>query len=112
VQDGIFAPGDARYPALVVEQTAVLPKRAGFEGSTAILLLNALQSGDAAGWFAQRWPVQGAVYCALQPSRRDAILGGVRFLYESDRDFCRDWLVDSAGRLGEGATIPFVTSLD
>lgn len=94
----------------VVELGARLPKQAGYEGCTAILLLNALHQGEGRG-FAARWQEQGAVYCALQPSRRDAILAGVRYFYESDAGFLADQPVLGAGRLGEGAIIPVVEDL-
>lgn len=94
----------------VVELGARLPKQVGYEGCTAILLLNALHQGEARG-FAARWQEQGAVYCALQPSRRDAILAGVRYFYETDAGFLADQPVLGAGRLGEGAIIPVVEDL-
>jgi hypothetical protein len=94
----------------VVELGARLPKQVGYEGCTAILLLNALYQGDGRG-FAARWQEQGAVYCALQPSRRDAILAGVRYFYETDPGFLADQPVQGASRLGEGAIIPVVEDL-
>lgn len=107
-RDGIFA-GMAGFDA--VELGARLPKQAGYEGCTAILLLNAVQEGKGRCWFEARWQEQGAVYCTLQPSRRDAVLAGVRHLYETDRGFLRDAAVQGAARLGEGAIIPVVEDL-
>lgn len=94
----------------VVELGARLPKQVGYEGCTAILLLNALHQGEGRG-FAARWQEQGAVYCALQPSRRDAILSALRYFYETDPEFLADQPVQGAGRLGEGAIIPVVEDL-
>jgi hypothetical protein len=107
-RDGIFAAGAAFD---LIELGAQLPKQAGYEGCTAVLLLNALHLGDGRAWFASRWQEQGAVYCALQPSRRDAILAGIRYLYETDRGFLRDHAVQTASRLGGGAIIPVVEDL-
>jgi hypothetical protein len=110
-RDGIFLPEDYWYPSKVVELTSHSAASPGYAGCTAILLLNALKIGDRLGWFSDRWSGQGAAYCALQPSRRDPILAAVRYLYESDRHFMDSALFDSAGRLGEGATLPVVTEL-
>jgi hypothetical protein len=104
--DGIFAKGAVLE---LIELGARLPKQAGYEGCTALLLLNALHEGR--GGFETRWQEQGAVYCGLQPSRRDAVLAGVRYLYETDRAFLRDQAVQGADRLGEGAIIPVVEEL-
>ncbi len=104
--DGIFPQG-AVFD--LIELGARLPKQPGYEGCTAILLLNAVHSGR--GGFETRWQEQGAVYCALQPSRRDAVLAGIRYLYETDRGFLSDQAVQGADRLGEGAIIPVVEEL-
>ena len=39
------------------------------------------------GWFDCRWEGQSLAYCALQPSKRDPILAGIRYIYETDREF-------------------------
>ena len=109
-RDGIFLESDAWFPSEVVELTSHTPGAPGYEGCTAILLLNALQTNDRAGWFDFRWQNQGAAYCALKPSVRDPILAGIRHFYESDPEFLVFHTIDPA-RLGEGATIPVVDDL-
>jgi hypothetical protein len=109
-RDGIFLESDAWFPSEVVELTSHIPGAPGHQGCTAILLLNALQTNDRAGWFDFRWLNQGAAYCALKPSVRDPILAGIRHLYESAPEFLVFHTIDPS-RLGEGATIPVVDDL-
>lgn len=110
-RDGIFPEGEVWFPAEVVELTANVPNAPGFEGCTAILLLNVLKNSDRTGGFDFRWPLHGAAYCALRPSTRDPILAGIRHIYETDANFLSVETIDTAGRLGEGATIPVVGDL-
>lgn len=106
-QDGIFTAEQVWFPAEVLELASHDPSRPGHAGCTAILLLNVLQKGDELGWFQSCWETQGAVYCGLQPSRRDPILAAIRYIYETDRGFSPE----IEGRLGEGAVIPVVEDL-
>lgn len=110
-RDGILLPSETWIPSEVIELTSHDPSMPGHAGCTAILLLNVLQKGDVQGWFGFRWEKQGAVYCGLQPSRRDPILAAIRHLYESDRHFLHDFYPDLAGRLSEGALIPVIDDL-
>ncbi|MDB5664501.1 hypothetical protein, partial [Cypionkella sp.] len=105
-RDGIFPEGEVWYPSEVVELRAEVPSAPGFEGCTAILLLNVLKRGDQAGWVTQSWLWQGAAYCAQRPSARDPILACIRHLYETDANFLSTEHLDLTGRLTEGATIP------
>ncbi|MDB5658621.1 MAG: hypothetical protein JWS10_1236 [Cypionkella sp.] len=105
-RDGIFPEGEVKYPSEVVELRAGMDSAPGFEGCTAILLLNVLKRGDKAGLFTQIWPLYGAAYCALRPSTHDPILAGVRHIYETDTNFLCNETINIAGRLTEGATIP------
>ena len=107
--DGIMGPDHYWFPSEVVELTAHVASAPGFAGCTAILLLNAMRHGDGRGWINFRWEPLGAAYCALQPSRRDPILAGIRYIYETDSEFCE--LSPRKVRLGEGATIPVVDDL-
>ena len=109
-RDGIFLESEYWSPSEVVELTSHIPAQHGYEGCTAILLLNALKFGDRTGWFDVRWEGQGAAYCALRPSTRDPILAGIRHIYETDVNFLHLATVDLS-RLGEGATIPVVDDL-
>ena len=97
------------FPSEVVELTAHVASAPGFAGCTAILLLNAMRDGDGRGWINFRWEPLGAAYCALQPSRRDPILAGIRYIYETDTEFCA--VSPRKARLGEGATIPVINDL-
>jgi len=86
-RDGILGPDESWVPSEVIELTASAALRPGFEGCTAILLLNVLKNGDGMGWIRSRWPQLGAACCALRPSTRDPVLAGIRYVYESDPDF-------------------------
>ena len=110
-RDGIFPEGEVAYQAKVIELTANAANASGFEGCTAILLLNVLKTGDPTGRFDVRWPQHGAAYCALRPSTRDPILAGIRHIYETDVNFLSLEEITASGRLGDGATIPVVGDL-
>lgn len=84
-QRGIF--GTDGPPVAGVELVANTPGAPGFEGCTALMLLNALQTGDFRGWVASRWETQGAAYCTLRASARDPVLAAVRYVYETDPSF-------------------------
>ncbi len=99
-REGIF-PIDGMSPFLVVNLTSLQTHSDAFAGCTALLLLNNL-AGDGV-----HWQNYGAVYCALKPSQRDALLAGFRYVYETSASFAPD----IAGRLGGGATIPVVDDL-
>ncbi|MDZ4312213.1 MAG: hypothetical protein U1A24_16815 [Cypionkella sp.] len=109
LHDGIMGPDHYWFPSEVVELTAHVASAPGFAGCTAILLLNAMREGDRRGWINFRWEPLGAAYCVLQPSRRDPILAGIRYIYETDPEFCA--LSPRKARLGEGTTIPVVDDL-
>jgi hypothetical protein len=109
-RDGIFLETEFWHPSEVVENTSHVSTAAGFQGCTALLLLNALKRGDPRGDFDFRWPRLSAVYCALRPSVRDPILAGIRHLYETDPEFLACHKIDPS-RLGEGNTIPVVDDL-
>ncbi len=110
-RDGIFPQDQVWFPEEVVKLTAHVPSASGFEGCTAILLLNVLLRGDQQCWISFRWERQGAAYCTLRPSTRDPILAGIRHIYETDADFLSIEEINIAGRLGEGVTIPVVGDL-
>ncbi len=103
-RDGIFQAGETWYPAEVVELTAHGADQPGFEGCSAILLLNALKMGGPTVWFDSRWETLGQAYCGLRPSARDPILAGIRWSYETDREF-QSW---SKEDFRSGLTIPVV----
>ena len=110
-RNGIFPDGDAWYPTEVVELVAHRAENPGFEGCTALLLLNALADGDMEKHFTFRWPRLGAEYCALRPSARDPVLAGIRYLYETDPGFMEGELFDVSARDLPGRLIPVVHDL-
>ena len=111
LRDGIFLPDESWYPSEVVALTADVPGQPGHAGCTAILLLNVLRNGDRQDWFGYRWVGQADAYCDLAPSRRDPILAGIRFLYETDGGFLTDAPVDFNPAQTVGRTIPVVDDL-
>lgn len=110
-RDGIFPDGERWYPSEVVELTSHDPNAPGHQGCTALLLLNAMKNGDRMGWFEYRWQNQWATYCAFPPSTRGPILAGVRYLYESNRNFLWSYATDISARLGDGGLIPAIETL-
>ena len=97
-QRGIF--GTDGPPVVGVENVANLPGAPGFEGCTALMLLNLLGNGDPQNWVAAHWQSLGAGYCALRASARDPVLAAVRYAYETDPMFAP-----------EGIAIPVVHDL-
>jgi hypothetical protein len=86
-QGCILAPGQERTPSEVIELAAHDPAHPGHLVATAILLVTALARGDVQGWFSYRWEQQAAIYDALPPAPRWAVLSAIRFLYETDPGF-------------------------
>lgn len=105
-RSGVF-PTEGVSPYEVVNLTSFDTKSQAFAGCTALILLNCLKTGSCDGF---HWEEYGAVYCGLKPSQRDAILAGIRHIYETDVNFLHLATVDLS-RLGEGATIPVVDDL-
>jgi hypothetical protein len=86
-RNGILRAGEYIIPLEVVQLSSNDPDHPGFAGCTAILLLNALESGDRHNRFKFHWARKGEAYGQLKPSHRDPILAAFRHIYESDRDF-------------------------
>ncbi len=86
-RDGIFLPDEDEYPLEVVARTALGADNPGFEGCTALLLLNLLKTGLTDPGFDWKWERLAAAYGALRPSARDPILAAIRHLYETGPDF-------------------------
>lgn len=108
---GIFAEDQAWFPAEVVELATHVADRPGFEGCTALLVLNAVAKGDLREDIAFRWPRLGPACCALRPSARDPILAGIRHVYETDPEFMALTLYNVSARHTPGALIPVVHDL-
>lgn len=85
--DCLFGSDDTWFPSEVVELVAHVRATPGFIPCTALLLVNAIATGDDMGWFDFRWENLGPDYNALPGDARTPILAGLRYLYESDPDF-------------------------
>lgn len=70
-----------------VAAIAESPGAVGFEGCTAILLLNAVHYSDRRDLFGGYWEAHGEAYCRLRPSARDPILAAVRYMFELNTSF-------------------------
>lgn len=81
-QAGLLRAGqtDMKDALRIAAQT---PNNAGFGGATMILLLNAVETGDADSDLAEMWSKFADLYEATPPEPRWAILSGLRYLYES-----------------------------
>ena len=83
----LFPKNEVWYPSEVVELVSHVRATPGFVPCTALLLANALQGRDNAGWFEFRWSNLAADYNDLPKGARAPVLAGLRFLYESGEDF-------------------------
>ena len=81
LRDGIISAGENFYPRWVVELAGFGPEHPGFEGCTAILLLNALKVRGKDGWSDFTWENLSPSYFRLRPSARDPILAAIRWFY-------------------------------
>jgi hypothetical protein len=84
---GLFPEGEAWFPAEAVERVAHDPEAPGFEGCTALMLVNVLAQGALQGDVSFRWQHLAPAYTSLRPSARDPVLAAVRYLYETDPTF-------------------------
>lgn len=78
-----YPDGDAWYPAEVVELVSHVPGQPGHVPCLAIVLLDALRTGDAQGNAEFRLGQQAAAIAALAPPVRDTFHAAFRHLYES-----------------------------
>lgn len=86
-QDCLFTDEQSWFPSEVVELVAHVRSTPGFVGCTALLLVNAIATGDPQDWFSFRWENLAEDYHALPKSVGAPILAGIRYLYESDAHF-------------------------
>ncbi|KMK68495.1 hypothetical protein [Puniceibacterium sp. IMCC21224] len=86
----LFPIDDSWYPSEVVELVSYEQNAPGFVPCTALLIANAIQGRDNAGWFEFRWRRLAAEYNILPKSTRDPFLAGLRYLYETGEDFVFD----------------------
>lgn len=82
-----FPKNETWLPSEVVELVAHVRDTPGFVRCTALLLANAIPTGDEYGWFDFRWENLASDYNALPESVRVPILTGIRHLYEANSGF-------------------------
>ncbi len=78
---------DTWFPAEVVELASNHPSSVGFEGCTALVLVNAIYSDDRVDNAAFRWMNNRPAYQELELALREPILRAFRYLYESIHDW-------------------------
>ena len=108
---GLFPEGEPWHPVEVVSLVGHVAESSGFEGCTALLLLNAISGRFRREYFTFCWKGLGPAYCLLRPSARDPILAGIRHIYETDPKFMEDELFDVGERHLPGHLIPVVHDL-
>ena len=79
-----YPEGEYWFPAEVVELVSHVPGKPGHVPCLAIVLLDALRSGDRQGNAEFRLEQQFAEIAALEPQVRDMFFAAFRHLYESD----------------------------
>ncbi|MFM7335511.1 MAG: hypothetical protein ACKO2N_09600 [Tabrizicola sp.] len=98
-----YPKGDFWYPAEVVELVAHVPKSTGYIPCMAIVLLDALRTGDMQDNATFRLEGQWAELLALPQRARDAFLAAYRHLYETD--------ILGSPNLPEAFTLPWVENI-
>lgn len=101
--DLAYPPGEFWYPAEVVELVAHVPASTGYIPCMAIVLLDALRTGDMQDNASFRLGRQWAELLALPQRSRDAFLATYRHLYETD--------VLSSPHLPETIILPWVDGI-
>ena len=89
IQDGLFqneiaGVGSDTLAWEIVHITASRNSAVGFEGCTAIFLLNEIKPNAGRIWFSGYWEEFGETYCRLKASVRDPVLAAVRYMFEAD----------------------------
>lgn len=98
-----YPKGEFWYPAEVVELVAYVPKSTGYIPCMAIVLLDALRTGDMQDKATFRLERQWAELLALPLRARDAFLAAYRHLYETD--------ILGAPNLPKTFTLPWVENI-
>lgn len=83
-----YPPGESWFPAEVIELVSHVPGHPGHVPCMAIVLLDALRTGDARGDAEYRFSQQSRGIERLDPPIRDIFLAAFRHLYEGNRDWC------------------------
>lgn len=87
------------------------PRHPAHLAATALLLAEAIRTGDEEGWFAVTlWPERAAGWLALEPGAGRVILAGLRHLYEADQEWAPS--PDKTARPGQATSLPLLPVLD
>lgn len=100
-------PPDPWFAAEVVELSSHIPGTPGFAPCTALLLIDAIHTGDTRGAAAYRWMSIGAGYDALPEPDRATIHGGYRHLAESAPAWDPYWDWNAERVAASGTLLPF-----
>jgi hypothetical protein len=101
-----YPPGEVWYPAEVVELISHVPDEPGHVPCLAIVLLDALRTGDDRGNADYRLGTQFGDILALPQPARAVLIAAFRHLYESDRTWKPS--VPEAGLPMDQTTLPWV----
>lgn len=94
-------------PTEVVEKASLETDHPAYPASTALLLINAISTGDASGKMAFRYEEQAEEYFQLKPEVRVPMIAGLRHLHEMEVEWepYADWSPDV--RLNKAIVMPF-----
>jgi hypothetical protein len=95
------------FPCEVVEQASLDSDHPGHAACTALMILDAIETRDAAGKMARRYEEQADDYNLLPPEQRVPLLAGLRHLHELGTDWepYADWPADK--RIDKAVVMPF-----
>ncbi len=98
------------FPCEVVEQTSLDAEHEGYAACTALMILDAIDTKDAAGKMAFRYEVQADDYNLLPTQLRVPLLAGIRHLHEMETDWepYAEWPAEK--RIDKAIVMPFPKS--
>lgn len=98
------------FPCEVIEQVSLDAEHAGYAACTALMILDAIITKDAAGKMAYRYEVQADDYNLLPTELRVPLLAGIRHLHEMETDWepYAEWPADQ--RVDKAIVMPFPKS--
>ncbi|WP_227269091.1 hypothetical protein [Roseobacter weihaiensis] len=95
------------FPCQVVDEVSLDPEHPCYAACTALMILDAIATKDAAGKMARRYEAQADDYNLLPTEQRVPLLAGLRNLHEMDAGWepYADWPADK--RLDKAIVVPF-----
>ncbi len=95
------------FPAEVVEQVSLDPGHPAYAACTALMILDAIETGDSQGKMAFRYEEHADGYILLPTEIRVPLLAGMRHLHEMESDWqpYSDWLPEQ--RRDKAIVMPF-----